>query len=192
MMKKVLYILVFLYMFRLNVYGEDNELKQFHPCLQPGLSAMYSSVNDTIKGDYLGWPLTCVPLPFTYVAEVDSITGLTVYEYVETQPVYTGNKKYIDNPEMSQLFFVSDAINSLECDIPKMLTKIDITVIIDKYGNVLGERFTGKNENELNLFQQEFLKKLPHDKKWIPGKINGQNVNTKLRMLTHVNPNNNR
>ena len=64
-MKKVLYILALLYMFRLNVYGGNNEPQKFQPCVQSGLSAMYSSVNDTIKGDYLGWPLTCVPLPFT-------------------------------------------------------------------------------------------------------------------------------
>lgn len=126
-----------------------------------------------------------------YVAEVDTMTGLTVYEHVEQQPVYTGHRSDNDSAELTHFWFVLDVADSIDDDsIPgiELLPRIDVTIIIDENGNVVGERFSKKKINELNRFQQEFLKKLCKQKKWIPGKIGSQNVKTKLRLILRVSP----
>lgn len=127
-----------------------------------------------------------------YVAEIDSITGLTVYEFVEQKPMYTGARKDNCSHETSLWWFLFDVINSVDDDSissTEMIPKLDITIIIDDNGNIVGERFSQKKINELNRFQQEFLKNISKQKKWIPGKIKGQNVNTKLRVVVRLSPN---
>lgn len=126
-----------------------------------------------------------------YVAETDSLTGLTVYENVEQQPTYTGYYDYKNHWDISQSHFFWQVAISMEDDsipIEEMFPAIDITFIIDVNGDVVGERFTKKSEKELNSFQKEFLRQMSKQEKWIPGKINGQNVNTKIRGVVRISP----
>lgn len=48
----------------MNVYSESKSNNKSHNNMQPGLSAIYQSINDSITEEYLGWPLTCTPLVF--------------------------------------------------------------------------------------------------------------------------------
>ena len=127
--------------------------------------------------------------------ETDSITGLKIYNYyeIDDQPVYIIENDSIGySPERSQIQFMLDVIRSINYEgisNDDMIPKIDIEFIITDYGELCGERFVGKDNSELNPFQRAILNNMQGRNKWLPGKINGQNVNTKLRMVTHVKPN---
>lgn len=127
--------------------------------------------------------------------EIDSITGLIVYNYYELDelPAYiTENDSIVFSPERSQIQFMFEVINSVDYkDISRddMIPRLDIEFIITKNGELCGERFVGKDNSELNTFQRAIINSMKGRNKWLPGRINGQKVNTKLRMATHVKPN---
>lgn len=129
--------------------------------------------------------------------ETDSITGLSVYNYydLDEPPIYivdAENDSIRATPDCSidnfmiNLIRSTDATNASFWDI---IPKIDIEFIITEYGKLTGERFVGKDQSELNSFQSAVLDNLKRHNQWIPGMINGQKVNTKIRAVIRVSPN---
>ena len=66
-----------------------------------------------------------------------------------------------------------------------MPTFIVIQFVIDKNGRLIGERIRNKKHN-LSEYEKLVLKEISSIQNWMPGKINGINVNTIVTFPIHI------
>lgn len=109
----------------------------------------------------------------------DSITGLEVHAAVETRPHWHG--KTVEET----LSYVIQNIKTPDLNRNTLPTFIVIQFVIDKNGRLIGERIRDKKHN-LSEYEKLALKEISSIQNWMPGKINGINVNTIVTFPIHI------
>lgn len=102
----------------MHAYADNSMPDNSNHRVQPGLSAIYRSINDTIINDYLGWPLTCFPLIFTADISNKAICIDTLKYNWESDTVCSCNSYFRSGGYFGRMWTSADAvsINEEECE----------------------------------------------------------------------------
>lgn len=109
----------------------------------------------------------------------DQVTGLLVYNDPNVSAVYGNGYQDL---LMDIVSAISDKNQKFDSD--GLIRKISIDFIVTACGKICGVRVPGKKFEELSRFERYLVKYIEEHmtEKWIPGTINGQNINQFYRI----------
>ncbi|MDL2320540.1 hypothetical protein LJC45_05355 [Alistipes sp. OttesenSCG-928-B03] len=113
----------------------------------------------------------------------DSITGLHVFYITESMPYYS-DKETSFSQDMGRYLMNNFTYESADDHI----FSFDIAFVIDKKGNLVGQRIMDKKEVDLTAVEKRLLYVLGKMSKWHPGIHNGEKVAVLLRVPISFHP----
>jgi protein TonB len=95
-----------------------------------------------------------------------------VYEMTDTRPVYPGGQEALENYVNNNIEYQQPAIDE------STQGTINVQFVVDENGNVANAKEIGKELG--NGLDQEAVRVISNMPKWMPGKVKGKNVKTRV------------